>query len=226
MSMDQEAALGLQSYKQILDESKVISSGPQYEQVVRVAEQLVSALPQDTDGFEWAVSLIDSLQANAFCLPGGKIAVFTGILPITQSDAGLAAVMAHEIAHATARHGAQRVFQQQAVQTALMGVQGSLADLDYQQQRMLLGLFGAGAQYGVLLPFGRDHEIEADAMGLIYMARAGYDPNEAVAFWQRMEEHSEGQPPEWMSTHPSHGTRIERLRQLMPRALEEYQKRD
>jgi predicted Zn-dependent protease len=122
-----------------------------------------------------------------------------------------------------ARHGAQRVFQNQLVQTALVGASFSLSDMDFQQQRAIMGLLGAGAQYGVLLPFGRDHEVEADQMGLLYMARAGYDPREAIPFWERMGKAAgSGQPPEFMSTHPSHGTRIQNLEAFMPRALQEY----
>lgn len=223
LSPDQELALGLQSYQEVLSQSKVVRSGPQYDQVRRVAERLIPVIKPSESKFEWEVSLIQDDQANAFCLPGGKIAVYTGILPITQTDAGLATVMGHEIAHATSRHGAQRMFQQQAVQTALMGVSGSVADLDPEQRKTVLGLFGAGANFGVLLPFSRDHETEADEIGLLYMARAGYDPHEAVGFWQRMEQNSGGgQPPEWMSTHPAHGSRIDQLNAFMPKAMEEY----
>jgi metalloendopeptidase OMA1, mitochondrial len=223
LSPEQEQALGLQSFQQILAESDVVKSGPEHDMVVEVANRLVREINPASGHFDWQVSLVRNDQANAFCLPGGKIVVYTGILPITRTPAGLAAVMGHEIAHATSRHGAQRLFQQQAVQTALMGAQGSVADLDVGQQRMVLGAIGAGAQYGVLMPFSRDHESEADEIGLRYMARAGYDPREAIAFWERMQEAGGGQPPEWMSTHPSHGTRIERLRELMPQALQEYQ---
>jgi predicted Zn-dependent protease len=162
---------------------------------------------------------------NAFCLPGGKIVVYTGIIPVAKTDAGLATVMGHEMAHATLRHGSERLFKQQATQTVLTGISVSMGDMDYEQRRAIMGALGAGAQYGLLMPFGRDHESEADALGLTYMARAGYDPREAIAFWERMAEASGGaQPPEFMSTHPAHGTRIERLKQLMPAAMEIYQK--
>jgi predicted Zn-dependent protease len=133
--------------------------------------------------------------------------------------------MGHEMAHATARHGSERLFKQEATQTMLTGVQFSVGDMDYQQQRAIMGAIGAGAQYGLLMPFGRDHETEADTLGLLYMARAGYDPREAITFWQRMEEKAgRGAPPELLSTHPSHGTRIANLQRLLPTALEEYQK--
>jgi metalloendopeptidase OMA1, mitochondrial len=166
-----------------------------------------------------------AISRNAFCLPGGEIVVYTEILPVTQNEAGLATVLGHEIAHATSRHGAQRIFQQNALQIALSGVQGSIADLDDGTRRQVLGLLGAGAQYGVLLPFSRQHELEADQIGLKYMARAAYDPHEALAFWRRMMETKNGQqPPELMSTHPADSSRISQLENLLPGAMEEYQK--
>ena len=162
---------------------------------------------------------------NAFCLPGGKIVVYTGILPVSKTEAGLATVLGHEMAHATSRHGSERLFQQKATQTVLTGVQFSLGDMSYEQQRALMGAIGAGAKYGLLMPFSREHESEADAIGLMYMARAGYDPREALAFWQRMEASSgRGQPPAFMSDHPSHGARIAQIKELLPKALEEYQR--
>ena len=168
------------------------------------------------------------LQVNAFCLPGGKIVVYTGILDVAKTEAGLATVMGHEMAHATARHGSERLVKQQATQTLMAGVQFSLGDMSYEQRRVVMGALGAGAQFGILLPFGREHESEADAIGLTYMARAGYDPREAVAFWERMARSSGAgkAPPELLSTHPSHGTRVERLKVLMPKALEIYNASD
>jgi predicted Zn-dependent protease len=192
--------------------------------VVRVAKRLVQAMGPASEDFDWQVSVIRSPQANAFCLPGGKIAVYTGILPIAQTEAGLATVMGHEIAHATSRHGAERLFKQNLVQTALAGAQWSLGDMSPEHRAAIMGALGAGAQYGILLPFSRDHETEADEVGLLYMARAGYDPRESIGFWGRMGEASQGQPAEFASTHPSHGTRIERLQAVMPRAIQEYEK--
>lgn len=224
MTMDQEAALGLQSYRKILSESQTINSGPEFDMVVRVAQRLAPETGEAGAKFDWSVSLIESPQANAFCLPGGKIAVYTGILPITQDEEGLAAVMGHEMAHAIARHGSQRIFRQQAMQTAMLGVQGSISDMSYDQQRMLMALLGAGAQYGLILPFSREHESEADYMGTLYMARAGYDPRAAIALWQRMGEASSSQPLEFTSTHPSHETRIQQLQEWMPEMMEVYEK--
>lgn len=224
LSPQQESALGLQSYRDVVNKSRTITSGPQYELVVRCASRLKDQTGEAGKGFTWAVSLIESPQINAFCLPGGKICVYTGILNVAQSETGLAVVMGHEMAHATLRHGSERVFQQKQAQTLLSGVNFSLGDMNYGQRRAIMGAIGAGAQYGYLLPFGRDHESEADTVGLRYMAQAGYDPREAIAFWQRMGQASGGKgQPEFMSTHPSHETRISRLKQMMPEALKIYQ---
>jgi predicted Zn-dependent protease len=222
MSTEQETALGLQSYQQVLAQSRTIDSGPELETVRRVVSRLASATGKAGGSFDWRVSLVNDGQQNAFCLPGGKMVVYAGILPVTQNEAGLATVLGHEMAHATSRHGAQRVLQQNLAQTAMTGIAVSLSDMDYDQQRAIMGALGAGAQYGVLMPFNRKDESEADHVGLLYMARAGFDPRESLRFWQRMEQAGREQPPEFMSTHPSHGTRIQQLQALMPKALEEY----
>lgn len=224
LSTQQEAALGLQSYHQILAQAQTIDSGPEFEMVHRVATRLAAATGAAGHDFDWQESLIQDKQANAFCLPGGKIVVYTGILPIAENEAGLATVLGHEMAHATSRHGAQRVLQQNLTQTAMTGIAVSLSDMDYNQQRTVMGALGAGAQFGVLMPFGREHESEADHIGLIYMARAGYDPQESIRFWQRMEQNGSAQPPEFLSTHPSHGHRIAQLQAWMPEAEKEYQR--
>lgn len=222
MSTREEALLGLQGYEQVLAQSESIDSGPELEMVRRVASRLASATGKVSGDFDWQVSLIRSPQVNAFCLPGGKIVVYTGILPITQNEPALATVLGHEMAHATSRHGSQRVLEQNLAQTALTGVAMSLSDMDYDKQRAVMGALGAGTQFGVLMPFSRKHESEADAIGLLYMGRAGYDPRESIRFWQRMENVGGPQPPEFLSSHPSHGTRIQQLEAEMPKALEEY----
>ena len=222
MSTREEALLGLQGYEQVLAQSESIDSGPELEMVRRVASRLASATGKVSGDFDWQVSLIRSPQVNAFCLPGGKIVVYTGILPITQNEPALATVLGHEMAHATSRHGSQRVLEQNLAQTALTGVAMSLSDMDYDKQRAVMGALGAGTQFGVLMPFSRKHESEADAIGLLYMGRAGYDPWESIRFWQRMENVGGPQPPEFLSSHPSHGTRIQQLEAEMPKALEEY----
>ena len=221
LSSEQEQVLGLQSYQQVLSESDTVQSGPELELVRGVAARLARATGKD---FDWQVSVVRSPQVNAFCLPGGKIVVYTGILPIAENPAGLATVMGHEMAHATLRHGSERMFKQKATQTFMTGVQFSIGDMDYEQRRMVMGAIGAGTKYGILLPFGRDHESEADKIGVGYMARAGYDPAESVSFWERMGKAGGSQPPEWASTHPSHGTRIARLKELLPQAIEEYRR--
>src|ERR1043166_2556388 len=222
LSTQQESALGLQSYQQVLAQSQSITSGPELEIVKRVAGRLATATGKAGQGFDWKVSLIRDEKVNAFCLPGGKIVVYSGILPVAQNEAALAAVLGHEMAHATSRHGAQRLLQQNLAQTAMTGIALSIADMDYDRQRAVMGALGAGAQFGILMPFSRDHESEADHIGLTYMARAGYDPRESVRLWKRMDESSGRQPPEFLSTHPSHGTRIQQLEAWMPQALEEY----
>ena len=223
LSQDQEAALGLQSYRQVLAHSRVIDAGPQYELVKDVATRLAAVTRVAGGKFDWRVSVVDSPQVNAFCLPGGKIVVYTGILPVAQTAAGLATVLGHEMAHATLRHGSERLLKQKTTQTVLTGVRFSLGDMSYEQQRAVMGAIGAGAQYGLLLPFSREHESEADKIGLFYMARAGFDPRESVTFWERMSKATAGgQPMEFMSTHPSNATRIAQLKALLPQALQLY----
>lgn len=215
LNPEQENELGIQSFRSVLSQSKVIASGPEVDLVKRVVERLIPQVHEAARSYQWSAALIDSPDVNAFCLPGGKIAVYTGILPVTKNEAGLATVLAHEIAHATARHGAQRLFRERLIQTALQGFSGSLSDLDPGQRQIVIGLLGAGAQYGLVLPYGRDHELEADALGLNYMMKAGYDPREAISFWERMAEQGGRNPPEWASTHPSHGSRIERIKEII-----------
>ena len=225
LSAEQEEALGVQSYRQVLSQLRVVDSGAEFELVRGVAERLARVTGPAGRKFDWRVSLVANDQVNAFCLPGGKIVVFTGILPVAKSEAGLATVMGHEMAHATLRHGSERLLKQKVANTFMTGVQFSMGDLSYEQQRAVMAAIGAGAQYGFILPFSRDHESEADAVGLKYMARAGYDPRESITFWERMARASTGggQPPEFMSTHPAHGTRIQRLKEMLPEALKLYQ---
>jgi predicted Zn-dependent protease len=223
LSSQQEEQLGLQSYREVLSQSDVVPSGPEHDMVVRVAERLAPATGAAARDFQWQVSLVRNPQANAFCLPGGKIVVFTGILPYTRTEGALAAVMGHEMAHAVARHGSQRLLRTSMAQTVLMGANFSMGNMDAQQRQSIMAALGAGAQYGLILPFSREHETEADEMGLLYMARAGYDPREAITFWQRMNSAGGQQQPEFTSTHPSHGRRIQDLQAFMPKAMAEYQ---
>jgi predicted Zn-dependent protease len=224
LSSEQEQALGLQSYQEVLAQSQVVTSGRDYDEVVRVARRLTSVTGSAAKDFQWEVSLVQSPEVNAFCLPGGKIVVYTGILPYTQNEGALAAVIGHEMAHAVARHGAQRLFRTSMAQTLLTGAAVSLSNMDMRDRQAVMAALGAGTQYGVLLPFSRDQETEADELGLLYMARAGYDPHEAIPFWQRMSQQGGSQPPAFMSTHPSNARRIQDLEDFMPKAMAEFDK--
>ena len=225
MSEKDQAKLGADAYAQVLNQSasEIVSSGPEADMVKRVGERIAAVA--DDPGYDWQFTLLEDPQVNAWCLPGGKVAVYSGILAVTRDENGLAVVMAHEIAHAIAQHGAERMLQEQLTQVGLTAVSATLGGLSPQAQGAVLALFGAGAQFGVLLPFSRDMESEADHIGLIYMARAGYDPQAAVALWQRMsEQRTDPQVPEYASTHPSDATRIKDLQKWMPEAQKEYEK--
>jgi predicted Zn-dependent protease len=228
MSDAQQEELGLQVFDQTLADQgdKVIESGAQYEQVKRVAERLARVGAVDKPEFEWEFALVDSPEVNAFCLPGGKIVVYTGLLDVAKTDDQLATVIGHEIAHAVAEHGAERIFREELTNRAITAASGAFAD-DPQRYQQVAGLLGAGAQVGLSLPWGREQESESDHIGLIYMARGGYDPKQAITFWENMAKASKGQePPEYLSTHPSHGTRIEQIRGWLPEAARERRQDD
>lgn len=223
LSEEDQARLGADAYRDILAESatEIVRSGPEAELVQRVGERIAAVA--DDPGFEWEFTLIASPLKNAWCLPGGKVAVYSGILEVAQDEEGLAVVMAHEIAHAIAQHGAERMLQEQLTRVGLLALSTTLGGLDPAARGTVLALFGAGAQLGVLLPFSRDMESEADRIGLIYMARAGYNPAAAAGFWQRMAAAREGpEPPEYASTHPSNASRIADIEKWLPEAMEEY----
>jgi predicted Zn-dependent protease len=222
MTTEQEMALGLQSYRQILSQEQVVDPESEVARTVAGIGQRIARAAADVDpGFDWEYNVIDSGQANAFALPGGKVAVYTGILSVVANEDGLAVVMGHEIAHAIARHGAERMAMQKLTQLGTLAAGVSVADMDPQQQRMILGALGVGAQFGILLPFSRDHESEADKMGLILLARACFDPREAPRVWERMDQQKQGGgPAEWQSTHPSSETRIHQFETWMPEALQ------
>ncbi len=219
ISQEQEMALGLQSYNQILSQSRVVSQGKVVDVVHSIGQRIAKSAADVDPGFQWEFNVIDSEQANAFALPGGKVAVYTGILSVTENANGLAAVMGHEIAHAIARHGAERMAYQKLIQFGSMAASVALGGMDVNTQRAVMGALGVGSQYGVLLPFSRKHETEADYMGLVFLARACFDPTEAPRLWQRMGKLSKGAPEEFMSTHPSHETRIQQFQEWMPMAL-------
>lgn len=229
----EEAALGLQSYQEILQSSDVVRSGPLPQQVQGIAQRLVEAAPKvekylaekagvpattDWSAYEWQVSVIQSDQVNAFCLPGGKIAVYTGIVPVAANTDGLAVVMGHEIAHALMRHGGERMAQQRLVQIGSIAASMSTGEMDPGQRQMVMAAIGAGAQYGLLLPFSRSHESEADKVGLMLTAAACFNPREAPRLWERMASLGKQKPPEFMSTHPAETTRIDQLNSWMAEA--------
>jgi metalloendopeptidase OMA1, mitochondrial len=223
LSREQEAQLGFQSYQEILRTEQVVTTGQAPALIRDIASRLVGAIhkidPNADPGFEWEANVIQSDQANAFALPGGKIAVYTGIFPVAQNADGLAVVMGHEIAHAIARHGAERMAYQKLVQIGSMAAGVSVGDMSPQARQAVMGALGAGAKFGVLLPFSRDHESEADKMGLFFAAAACFDPREAPKLWERMAALGGARPPEFSSTHPSNATRIENLNAWMPEAL-------
>ena len=228
-SPSQDIPLGAQAYAEVLHDPKVKLSqdSREVEPVKRVAARIIEAAKQSkyaeiAKTFEWEVTVIkDDKTMNAFALPGGKIAVYTGIFPVAKNEAGLAAILGHEVTHALARHGAERMSQGMLAQAAVaIGTLGASSQGINPDIAQLAG--GALAQYGFILPFSRTHESEADYIGLLLAAQSGYDPHEAVHVWERMEQASKGQPPEFLSTHPGHGTRIKQLEAWMPEALTYY----
>jgi len=215
VSADQEAKLGAQAYQEVLAKSRIVKSSAIVQPIEAVGQRIERAV--NRPDYHWQFTVIDDpKQQNAFALPGGRVAVYTGILPVARSTSGLAVVLGHEIGHVVARHGAERMSQglvAQAGGSVLGGLLGGGPGAN-----AVLAAYGLGAQLGVLLPFSRTQESEADHIGLLLMARAGYDPNAALAFWQRMERAGGSEPPEFLATHPSHGTREQQLREWLPEA--------
>ncbi len=223
LSQDQENEMGLTAFNQVLKDEKISNNQSYNDAVTRVGQRIAAV--SHTQGYEWDFKVIDdNEQINAFALPGGKVAVYTGILPVAQTDAGLATVMAHEVAHVAARHGGERVSTGVIAQLGAVGIGAAMGGSDPFVYQAVMQAYGLGANVGVLLPFGRSQESEADRIGLIYMAKAGYDPREAVGFWERMEAASQGgsAPPEFLSTHPGYQTRINNLRMWLPEAMTYY----
>lgn len=218
----EEAAAGATSYSQYLSESKISTDKDKTALVKKVGQKIAAASGYD---YDWEFNLLENNEANAWCLSGGKVAVYTGILPYTQTEAGLATVMSHEIAHAIARHGAERSAQSQLLNYGLAIGQATMQD-NPNKELIMLGVNVAG-NIGIILPYSRKHESEADYMGLLLMAKAGYDPNEAVSFWQRMAAGSSGSQgflSDFLSTHPSDEKRIADIQKHLPEALEYYKK--
>ena len=213
---DQLAGMGRQSFEQVKEEKTISPDAARNAYVSCVATTLIAELPaQWRSG--WEVVIFEDDSANAFAVPGRRIGVHSGILEVAQTPAQLAAILGHEISHVLAHHGNERMSQVLAAQAGLIAA-AAMTDSATPAGRATLAALGLGAQFGVLLPFSRTHENEADLMGLDLMARAGFDPEQAVALWQNMAAASKGQPPEWMSSHPGHGSRIRALEARMPQA--------
>ncbi|AEV98972.1 peptidase M48 [Niastella koreensis] len=227
-------SMAAQQYTQFLSENKVVSTSTNKdaEMVRRVGTRLVNAITQyytqkglakELEGYKWEYNLVDSKEVNAWCMPGGKIVVYTGLLPISQNEAALAVVLGHEITHALAHHGNERMSQGALQQLGGVALQTALANKSAAAQNIFMSAYGVGSNVGVLLPFSRNQESEADHYGLIFTAMAGYNPQEAIPLWERMKAASGGNaPPQILSTHPSDDTRIAKLKELMPEAMTYY----
>ncbi len=224
-------AMSFQQYDDFLKTHKVIKTGSDAAMVKRVGQNIQKAVEKyfadkgmssALDGYNWEFNLVEDPQVNAWCMPGGKVVVYTGILPVTQDEAGLAVVMGHEIAHAIADHGNERMSQQLLLEMGGQALNVALQEKPEKTKAMWMTAFGVGAQYGAVLPFSRMQESEADEMGLIFMSMAGYNPNKAVEFWTRMSKSGGQKPPEIMSTHPSDETRIKKIKEHLPEAMKYY----
>jgi predicted Zn-dependent protease len=230
----QMLSMSFQQYDEFIKTNKISADVDNTNMVKRIGFNIQNAVQRyltennmgdRLQGYNWEFNLIESNEVNAWCMPGGKVVVYTGILPLTQDENGLAVVMGHEIAHAIAEHGNERMSQILLTQLGGLALSEALSSQPQKTQDLWLGVYGLGAQVGILLPYSRTHESEADKLGLIFMAMAGYDPNVAVSFWERMAANKQGQaPPEFLSTHPSDRTRIEDIKKNLPEALKYYNK--
>ncbi|MCP4258820.1 MAG: M48 family metallopeptidase [Planctomycetes bacterium] len=225
-------SMGFQSYSEFLTQSKISKDFSKTQMVKRVGNRIQKAVEQycaqnnlsdKLQGYQWEINLIEDDQLNAWAMPGGKMVVYTGLLKVAQSEAGLATVMGHEIAHVFAKHGAERMTQGLLVNLGGMALSEALANRPEQTKNLFMQSYGVGTQVGVVLRYSRVHETEADHLGLIFMAMAGYNPNEAVNFWQRMSVAKQGSKQiEILSTHPADSTRINNLQKLIPNASQNY----
>lgn len=225
LSESEAATLGAESFTAMTAESTIVSSGANAQMVQRIGKRIVAAAerlyPARAAGQAWEFVLIKEDVANAWALPGGKSAVYTGLLPVTQDEASLAVVMGHEVAHVIAQHGNERISTQVLAEQGLAAADLLSKDSDYQGE--IMTALGLTTQFGVL-KYSRTHESEADHLGLMLAADAGYDPTVAPGLWERMASLGGSKPPEWLSTHPSEETRIKRLKELMPEAKKLYEK--
>ncbi|WP_438963622.1 M48 family metallopeptidase [Winogradskyella sp.] len=234
VSNDQLFPAAFAQYSQVLNENKVITGTSDADMITRVGQRIAVAAERwlnangyqgYLDDYKWEYKLIESEQVNAWCMPGGKIAFYTGILPIAQNETGVASIMGHEVAHALANHGQQRMSSGILQQAGGVAVAVATGNESPEKQQMWMQAYGLGSSIGGVLPFSRGHETEADKIGLYLMAMAGYNPDEAAELWKRMKANSGGQaPPEFLSTHPSNDTRIQNLQALAPDAKAEAKK--
>ncbi len=225
-------SMSYQQYGDFLKENPPVNNTPDALMVKKVGKNIQYAVEQYLadnkmsnllDGYQWEFNLVNDNQVNAWCMPGGKVVVYKGILPVTKNETGLAVVMGHEIAHAIAEHGGERMSQELLRTAGSVGLSVALQDQPEETQALWMMAYGAGTEVAAILPYSRLHESEADHLGLIFMAMAGYNPEEAVSFWQRMSASASGQkPPEFLSTHPSDQTRIANLQKWMPEAMKYY----
>lgn len=228
----QMQSLSYQQYGDFIKSNKISKDQNATAMVKRVGVRIQKAVEQymaqnnmssSLDGYNWEFNLVDDPQVNAWCMPGGKVVVYTGILPITKDETGLAVVLGHEIAHAVAQHGDERMSQGLITQMGGMALQKAIETKPAETQQIFMTAFGLGTQVGFLLPYSRLQESEADHLGLIFMAMAGYDPNLAIPFWQRMSSMNTGQkPPEFLSDHPADATRIQDIEKELPEAIKYY----
>ncbi|NJM80289.1 MAG: M48 family metallopeptidase [Flavobacterium sp.] len=226
--------MAFQQYGQFLSENKVLKGTPEAKKIETIGMKIKTASERwlnanghsdYLEGYNWEYNLVESKELNAWCMPGGKIVFYTGILPVCKDDAGIAAVMGHEVAHALANHGQQRMSAGLLQQLGAVGAQVAVGNKSAETQQLVMQAYGVGSQVGGMLPFSRSHESEADMIGLTLMAIAGYDPINAVKVWERMSALSSGSaPPEILSTHPSNETRIRELTALVPSAKSEAAK--
>jgi len=227
-------SMSFQSYDEFLSQNKLSSNAQQVGMVKDVGLRIQKAVEQycaenglssRLKGYNWEFNLVEDPNVNAWCMSGGKVVVYTGLMPVAQTEAGLAVVMGHEIAHAFAKHGAERMTQGLIVEMGGMALSTALSKRPEQTKELFMRSYGIGTQYGILLPYSRLHETEADHLGLIFMAMAGYNPNEAVVFWERMASAKKGAwAPELLSTHPADVTRIRKIKELIPEAMEYYRR--
>ncbi|MFO1477738.1 MAG: M48 family metallopeptidase [Verrucomicrobiota bacterium] len=225
MPASEETQLGVTSFDKLKKETPVSKDPAANALVQKVGKRIAKVAGPDMPNAQWEFVVFESKEANAFCLPGGKVGVYTGILPITKDEAGLATVLGHEVAHAVARHGGERMTEAMIVQFGASAIGASLSSSDPRMQQAALLAYGAGTQVGVQLPHSRSQESEADHIGLIYMARAGYDPKAAVAFWERFAQYNSAQGnggPAFLRTHPTDAARIQQLKAWLPQAEAQY----